>query len=241
MISRRALLTGASLAALGGMAGCKRALRDERGRVRLRLWYSLGGRNREVLLEIVKRFQASQDDIHVEPVYQGDYFESLAKLRTAIAAKAAPALSHVVAEVVPYLARASTLEPLDGYPGMKEIPFVTPLAQAGGFRGGSERPLHGIPLNRSTPLMYCNGEIFAKEGLRPPTTWRELVDTAKALTRPRERWGHEVPISWWFWVALVGQAGGTVFDESGRPTLGGEVGVKALEFLQRLVLLERRV
>ena len=98
---------------------------------------------------------------------------------------------------------------------MKDIPFVAPLAQSGGFRGGGERPLYGVPLNRSTPLMYCNGEIFAKEGLRPPTTWRELVDTAKALTRPGERWGHEVPISWWFWVALVGQAGGAVFDESG--------------------------
>jgi sn-glycerol 3-phosphate transport system substrate-binding protein len=236
-VSRRSFALGAcaSLAALGGTAGCKRALRDDKGRVRLRLWFSLGGRNREVLLEIVKRFHASQDEIHVEPVYQGDYFESLAKLRTAIAAKAAPALSHVVAEVVPYLARASTLEPLDGYPGMKEIPFVAPLAQSGGFRGGGEKPLYGIPLNRSTPLMYCNGEIFAKEGLRPPTTWSELVETAKALTRPGGRWGHEGPISWWFWVALVGQAGGAVFDDAGRPTLGEEAGVRALRLWQDLV------
>jgi sn-glycerol 3-phosphate transport system substrate-binding protein len=234
LVSRRSFALGASLAALSGTAGCARAVRDAKGRIRLRLWFSLGGRNREVLLEIVKRFHATQDEIHVEPVYQGDYFESLAKLRTAIAAKAAPALSHVIAEVVPYLARANTLESLDGYPGMREIPFVGPLAQAGAFTGGEGRPLHGIPLNRSTPLMYCNGEIFAKEGLRPPTTWRELEDTAKALTRP-DRWGHEVPISWWFWVALVGQAGGTVFDETGRATLGGEAGVRALKLWQDLV------
>jgi sn-glycerol 3-phosphate transport system substrate-binding protein len=245
MISRRSFTVGASVASvaaaaatLGGTAGCKRALRDDHGRVRLRLWFSLGGRNREVLLEIVRRFHATQDDIHVEPVYQGDYFESLAKLRTAIAAKAAPALSHVVAEVVPYLARAGTLEALDGYPGMREIPFVAPLAQSGGFRGGGERPLQGIPLNRSTPLMYCNGDIFAKEGVRPPTTWSEMVDVAKALTRPG-RWGHEVPISWWFWVALVGQAGGSVFDESGRPTLGDEAGVRALRLWQDLVHREK--
>ena len=139
----------------------------------------------------------------MEPVYQGDYFESLAKLRTAIAARAAPALSHVIAEVVPYLARASTLESLDGYPGLREIPFVGQLAQSGGFRDGDRRPLYAVPLNRSTPLMYCNGEIFAAAGLRPPTTWSELVETARALTRPGERYGHEVPISWWFWVALV--------------------------------------
>ena len=211
-LSRRAFAIGASLAAVSGVGACKRALRDDHGRVRLHLWYSLGGRNREVLLEIVKRFHATQDEIHVEPVYQGDYFESLAKLRTAIAAKAAPALTHVVAEVVPYLARAETLEALDGYPGMRDLPLVAPLAQAGGFRGGGARALQSIPLNRSTPLMYCNGDIFAKAGLRPPTTWAELRETA-----------------------LVGQAGGSVFDANGRPTLGDDAGVRALKLWQDLV------
>src|SRR5262249_47242326 len=161
-------------------------------RIRLRLWYTLGGRNRETFLEIVRRFAEREPDIAVEPVYQGDYFESLAKLRTAIAAKAAPALSHVVAEVVPYLARANTLAPLDDYPGMKDIPFVHSLGQAGAFRGGDKKPLYGIPLNRSTPLMYCNGELFAKENVKPPATWDELRALAKAFTRPNgERWGHE--------------------------------------------------
>ncbi len=230
-VGRRAILGGAAVS----MFGCKRSARDDRGRVKVRLWFTLGGRNREVLLEIVRRFHASQDDVRVEPVYQGDYFESLAKLRTAIAAKSAPGLSHVVAEVVPYLARAGALEKLDGYPGMKEIPFVRALGQAGAFRGGEAQPLYGVPLNRSTPLMYCNGEIFAKEGLRPPTTWKELVESARALTRKGDRWGHEVPIAWWFWVALVGQAGGVVFDESGKPTLGDEAGVRALRLWQDLV------
>ncbi len=233
-LRRRALLVGSA-----ALAACKRTERDERGRVKLRFWYTLGGRNREVLLEIIRRFHASQDDVRVEAIYQGDYFESLAKLRTAIAAKAAPALSHVVAEVVPYLARAGTLEPLDGYPGMREIPFVPALAQSGAFRSGEKLPLYGVPLNRSTPLMYCNGELFARAGLRPPATWTELREVARALTQPGERWGHEVPISWWFWVALVGQAGGAVFDEAGRPTLGGDAGVRALRLWQDLIHRDR--
>jgi len=219
--------------------GCKRAVRDARGRLRVRLWFSLGGRNREVLLSIVSRFHSVNDDVVIEPVYQGDYFESLAKLRTAIAAKAAPALSHVVAEVVPYLARARTLESLDGYPGMREIPFVASLAQSGAFTGGAAQSLYGVPLNRSTPLMYCNGEIFARAGLAPPRTWTEMIEAARALTRPGERWGHEVPIAWWFWVALVGQAGGSVFDAEGRPTLGGAAGVRALRLWQDLVHREK--
>lgn len=233
-LSRRAVL--AALATASMTTGCSRPVRDAKGRVRLHVWYTLGGRNRETFLEIVRRFSATHEDIAVEPVYQGDYFESLAKLRTAIAAKAAPALSHVVAEVVPYLARAEALEPLDSYPGMKEIPFVRALGQAGAFRGGEAKPLYGVPLNRSTPLMYCNGDLFAKAGMKPPATWDELRETARAFTLPAgERWGHEVPISWWFWVALVGQAGGSVFDDEGRPTLGGDSGVEALRFWQDLV------
>jgi sn-glycerol 3-phosphate transport system substrate-binding protein len=234
LLHRRQILS--ALATTAMTAGCSRPVRDAKGRVRLRLWYTLGGRNRETFLEIVRRFAATNDDIAVEPVYQGDYFESLAKLRTAIAAKAAPALSHVVAEVVPYLARAKTLAALDGYPGMTEIPFVHAIGQAGAFRGGESRPLYGVPLNRSTPLMYCNGALFEKQGLRPPATWEELRETARVLVRPGgERWGHEVPISWWFWVALVGQAGGSVFADDGTPTLGGDAGVKALRFWQDLV------
>jgi sn-glycerol 3-phosphate transport system substrate-binding protein len=221
--------------------GCRRDARDDRGRVRLRLWYTLGGRNREVRLEIIRRFHAAQDDVRVEAVYQGDYFESLAKLRTAIAAKAAPALSHVVAEVLPYLARAGALEALDGHPGMSEIPFVRAISQAGAFRFPAERrvPLFGVPLNRSTPLMYCNGELFDKHGLRPPETWDDMRRMARVLSQPGQRWGHEVPIAWWFWVALVGQAGGSVFDDSGRPTLGGEAGVRALRLWQDLIHRDR--
>src|SRR5206468_834107 len=56
----------------------------------------------------------------------------------------------------------------------------------------------------------------------------------KALTTP-DRYGFECPIDWWFWAALVGQAGGEVVAEHGAPTLGGEAGVRALRFWQRLV------
>lgn len=240
VVGRRALALGA-LATLGaGSVGCPPRTRD--GRVRLRFWHALGGKNREVLLELVRRYNGHQTDTSVEAIYQGDYFESLAKLRTAIAAKAAPALGHVVAEVLPYLARANVLAPLDRFPELKDLPLVPALAQSGAFRvatGAAAPPLYGLPFNRSTPLMYCNGELFAREGLKPPRTWDEARGIARQLAIPGQRWGHEVPISWWFWVALVGQAGGAVFDAEGRATLGDEAGVRALRFWQDLIHRDR--
>ena len=86
-------------------------------------WFTYGGRNRSTLETLVARFNHAQSDVWVRAVFQGDYFEGLAKLRTALAAGAAPPLSHVVGEVVPYLAAAGVLEPLDGYPDAQQLPL----------------------------------------------------------------------------------------------------------------------
>jgi sn-glycerol 3-phosphate transport system substrate-binding protein len=208
------------------------------------LWFAYGGKNREVLLSLVAAFHATQSRYRIHATYQGDYFESLAKLRTSIAAHAAPALTHVVGEVIPYLAEAGVLEPLDRFVGSTELHLVPELAQARGFRGGDAHPLVALPFNRSTPIVYYNKDVFRDLAMDPPSTWTELRAAAsRATTRERSgevtRWGFECPIDWWFWVALVGQAGGSVFSESGELTLGGEAGVRALELWQRLVHEDR--
>ena len=245
MISRRAVLHG-SLAALAGapLAACtSRRASTEDGRTVATLWFAYGGKNREVLLDLVNRFNTSQSRVVVKATFQGDYFEALAKLRTAIAANAAPTFSHVVGEVVPYLARARVLEPLDDYDGARTIPFVRALAQSGAYRGGEAQPLVAIPFNRSTPIMYLNGRILAEARIDPPRTWDELAEAARALTRRGAggdvRWGYEVPIDWWFWVAMIGQAGGSVVADDGTATLGGEAGERALRFWQKLVHVDR--
>ena len=91
--SRRAFL---ALAATGCAASTAPP-----GRKTAPLWFTYGGKNRQVLEGLVKTFNLSQGEHWITPIYQGDYFEGLAKLRTAIAARRAPALSHVVGEVVP--------------------------------------------------------------------------------------------------------------------------------------------
>ncbi len=236
----------ASIAAAGA-AGCQRR---KRAPGEASLWFAYGGKNREVLLSLVDEFHLQHPHYRIHATYQGDYFESLAKLRTAIAARAAPSITHVVGEVLPYLAEAGVLERLDGgSQGLElkhelELDLVPELAQAKGYIDGDRRPLWGLPFNRSTPIAYYNKTMFAELGLAPPRTWQELLTTARAATRrdasgAPQIWGFECPIDWWFWVALVGQAGGAVFDEHARPTLGGEAGERALDFWQNLVHRER--
>lgn len=243
LLSRRGLLQQAALAMLSLPLACDRSPDRVDGRVSLRLWYSYGGKNRQVLEDLVARFNASQHEVRVRATFQGDYFEALAKLRTAIGANAAPTISHVVSEVVPYLAEAGVLEPMDTYPGADRLDLVTQLAQEGTYLGGEHKPLVALPFNRSTPIMYVNQTILAAEGVAPPTTWGELVAAARALTRRRQggsaRWGFECPISWWFWVALLEQEGGTVLGTDGTPWVGGEAGVRAIELWQDMVHRDR--
>jgi sn-glycerol 3-phosphate transport system substrate-binding protein len=244
VIARRNLLRGSAALAAEALSACgpTRPLR-EGGRIVVSFWYAYGDLVRKVLLELVARYNAEQSRVLVKPVHQGDYFEALAKLRTAIAAGAAPALSHVVLEVVPYLARAGVLEPLDAYEGARALPFLSPLDQHGSFSGAQGEPLVAIPFNRSTPIVFTNARIFDDENVQIPRTWDELAAAARQLTRRAAngdvRWGFEVPISWWYWLAMVGQAGGRIVEDDGSVTLGGAAGEEALRFWQRLVHEDR--
>jgi sn-glycerol 3-phosphate transport system substrate-binding protein len=225
--------------------GCHRSrgVTFENGRVVVTFWYAFGDSVRKVLLELVAAFNASQTNVLVRAVHQGDYFEALAKLRTAIAAGAPPSLAHVVLEVLPYLARAGVLEPLDGYDGARTFPFVPELAQRGSFAVPPGEPTYGIPFNRSTPIAFFDARTFDAAGVAPPATWDELAWVAGRLTRRASdgetRWGFEVPISWWYWVAMVGQGGGRLVADDGRIALGDEAGERALRFWQRLVRQDR--
>ncbi len=234
MIPRRELIRASALAAASVLGGCAEN-GAAKGRTQVGLWFSYGGTNREVLEALVRRFNSQQTRDYVQAVYQGDYFEGLAKLRTAIAAKCAPALSHVVGEVVPYLAEAGVLEPLADYPGVRELDVIPELGQERSWAAGGTHPLVALPFNRSTPIAYLNAQLFAEAGLAAPRTWQELREVAAKLTKPNARFGFGCPINWWFWVALVGQAGGTVVAPDGRVSLGDEAGVEALSFWQELV------
>jgi sn-glycerol 3-phosphate transport system substrate-binding protein len=245
VIARRDLLRALTASLGASVTGCvprSRPLHED-GRIVVSFWYAFGDLVRKVLLELVARYNGSQDRVLVRAVHQGDYFEALAKLRTALAAGAAPALSHVVCEVVPYLARAGVLEPLDDYEGARTLPFVPALEQRGSFARVAGQPTWAVPFNRSTPIVFANGRILEDERVSVPRTWEELADVARRLTRRTAggdvRWGFEVPISWWYWVAMVGQAGGELVESDGRISLGGDAGVRALRFWQRLVNEDR--
>lgn len=212
-------------------------------------WYSYGGRNREVLEELLDRFHESQSRYRIEATFQGSYFEALAKLRLALVTGEQPTFAHVVGEVLPYLWDAGVLADLtewaDGERPLDREDLIPALTQDGYFDyAGRQVPLFALPFNRSTPILFYNQDIFAAAGLEPPETWDELRSVADALTVREDgattQWGFEVPIDWWFWIALLYQADGSLLSaDHSKPRFADGPGVEALQLLVDMARSER--
>ncbi|MBH23617.1 MAG: ABC transporter substrate-binding protein [Myxococcales bacterium] len=238
---------------LTGAPGCgkKSAPGDgaEAGPVTVDFWYSYGGRNREVTEELIKRFNDSHPDITINGTFQGDYFENLSKVRMASRTKRGPVATHIIGEAIPQLHEAGLLEDLDPYAdgqveGVEKLDradFIPGLSQEGYFDTlGKKVPLVSLPFNRSTPIVYYNVKMFKDAGLEPPKTWEELVAVSKQLTvregDETKVWGFEVAIDWWFWYAMLHQAGGSLLNQTGdKARFAEEPGIKALDHLVRMV------
>jgi len=229
---------------------CKRddGASEADGVVEVSFWYAYGGTNRQVTEELIASFNASHPKIRVKGTYQGDYFEALAKVRVASRTSRGPAVTHVVSESLPALWEDGLVEPLDGYArgeggatAVDLADFIPALSQDGTFDYlGKEVPLFALPFNRSTPIVFYNKKMLADAGVSPPQTWEELEAAARTLTvREGDQtkvWGFELPISWWFWYALLHQADGRLLSEDGKTAMFGHAaGQEALGLLVRMV------
>lgn len=212
-------------------------------------WYAFGGKNREVTEAHIKRFNESQSKYRIEGAFQGDYFQAIAKIRAASVTKTAPPIFHVVGEFLPNLWQAGLLENMEPYAKGANATsledFLPGQSQHGYFDylGKPAPPLFALPFFRSTPILYYNAEMLAARGVKPPTTWDELRAAAARLTvregGDTKTFGFSVPVDWWFWYALLHQAGGTLLSPDGRKAAFREKGSEALQFWMDMVQKDR--
>ncbi len=224
-------------------ANAKQETKDD-GPVKVSFWYSFGGNNRKVTEELVARYNSSQDKYFIEASFQGDYFESLGKFRTAVVSKNAPTVIQIIGEVLPQIYQNGIVENLEPYfeadKTMDYDDFIFGLSQEGALEYyGEQAYTFAMPFNRSTPIMYINQDMFDAKGIKPPTTWDELRSAARGLTvktgSKTEVYGLELPIDWWFWTALVYQAGGSITTKDGMSANFAKAGTEALYLWKDMV------
>ena len=150
-------------------------------------WHSMTGANNTGVTELAARFNASQKEYKVLPVYKGSYPESMTAAIAAFRAGSAPHILQVFeVGTATMMAAKGAVKPV--YLMMKEAgePFEPKnyLAAVSGYYSDSKGNLLSLPFNSSTPVFYVNKDAFKKAGLdpnKPPKTWKEVVAAAEKL------------------------------------------------------------
>ena len=150
-------------------------------------WHSMDGALGEKVNELAAKFNASQKDYKVVPVFKGTYPESMTAAIAAYRAGTAPAILQVFeVGTATMMAAKGAIVPV--YKLMKDAdePF-DPKAYLGPVSGYYTDPkgnMLSFPFNSSTVVFYINKDEFKKAGLdpdRPPRTWKEFMADAEKL------------------------------------------------------------
>ena len=143
-------------------------------------WHAMGGELGKKLEEIATKFNESQAEYKIVPVYKGSYPETLTAAIAAFRAKEQPAIVQVFeVGTGTMMAAKGAVYPVyklmkDNNEAFEPKNYLTPVV---GYYSDTAGNILSLPFNSSTPIMYYNEDVFAKAGLdaeKAPKTWAEM-------------------------------------------------------------------
>ena len=182
-------------------------------------WHSMGGVNGEAMDYLVNKFnEENTDGITVEAVYQGEYDDTINKLKSAQIGNMGADLVQIYDIGTRFMIDSGWVIPMqemidaDGY----DISQIEPNIAA---YYTTDAGLYSMPFNSSTPLLYYNKDMFEAAGITEvPTSLPGIAEIGDALLN--EGGAQEViAISiygWWFEQFLSKQGLAFVDNENGR-------------------------
>lgn len=147
-------------------------------------WHGMGGANADVINEVSKRFNESQQSCALTPVSKGSYEEALASGIAAFRSGEQPNILQVfdagAATIIN--AKGATVPAEDlinnaGYKFDREA-FIEGVRY---FYAAPDGKFVGMPFNSSAPIMYINTDALKKAGVEAPKTWEEFEAIAPKL------------------------------------------------------------
>lgn len=193
MNSTKKLIALGSSVAIGAMsafalcpAGAVKAA-DETMHLTFYYPVNVGGDAAKLIEEICNDFNQENPDIVVEPVYTGNYDDTVTKIQTAMQGGTPPDVFVSLATQRFTMASTGMAMPLDDLIASDEDGQAYLDDFLPGFMEDSyvDGQIYSIPFQRSTEIVYYNKDLFAAAGLDPdvpPQTWDEMLEYAKKLT-----------------------------------------------------------
>ena len=138
-------------------------------------WHSMGGVNGEAMDYLVNKFnEENTDGITVEAVYQGEYDDTINKLKSAQIGNMGADLVQIYDIGTRFMIDSGWVIPMqelidaDGY----DISQIEPNIAAY-YTVNNE--LYSMPFNSSTPILYYNKDMFEKAGITEVPTSLEGI------------------------------------------------------------------
>ena len=151
---------------------------------KIQFWHAMGGRLGEVVNEIAKNFNESQDEVELTPVFKGTYEEALTAGIAAFRAGEQPNILQVFdagsATIIGAKGAVVPVEDLMKGAGVK-FDINDYISGVRYFYADSDGKMIGMPFNSSAPIMYYNVEALQKAGVEPPKTWEAFEEIAPKL------------------------------------------------------------
>lgn len=157
--------------------------------ITLTMYYpvNIGGSAANLIDEICSDFNETHDNIYVEPVYTGNYDDTVIALKKAKANGEMPELFISLANQRFSLTSQDLVLPLDDLiAGDKDgKAYISDFLEGFMIDSYVDGKIYSIPFQRSTEIVYYNKDLFRAAGLdpeNPPKTWDELANMAQKLT-----------------------------------------------------------
>ncbi len=201
-------------------------------KIQVRFWYGLGGELGEVIEEMIKQYNASQDAIEVTGVFQQSYNGVQEKFQAALVSGDVPEIVQIEIHGTPKFASAGALTELQPFIDADPDINFADLIPAGLLNQTWDGKLYAMPINRSTPVLYLNKQMFEAAGVEAPTTWQEFRAVAKTFTTGEgddKVYGFLATPSWWYFESMVWSNGGEIMNEDLTQVTFAEPGAAPLQ------------
>lgn len=179
--------------------------------VEVTFWHSMPANNGVTLQRLTDEFNASQDQVHVSLVFQGNYIDSLNKYLTVLRGGELPDLFQSEDTATQLLIDSGAVVPVgpclaaEGYDTSDHLERVLAYYTVDGT-------LWPMPFNASNPVLYYNRDAFEKAGLDPDVPPATLDDvraySERIVASGAATHGLSIELDPWFlrqWFALAGE------------------------------------
>ena len=214
------------------------------GPVKIQFYHAIPGKNGEIFEGMITDFNESQNDILVEPVFIADYVTIAQKLTASIASNTAPALVQLTDSYLVKFASSGSLAAMDEFmakPDFQKIKndYVQGFIDATTVDGH----VYGLPLVRSTPVLYYRKDILRKNAIDVSQleTYEGLREAAIKLVKTGAvKYGVEPLKNPWFMVTALRANNVKLFNSDySEATFGTSEGIEVFQYFHDLVFKDK--